>query len=233
MNKTAHYMISKFAGTCNRCGDRVEAGEAIYWLSRGKIECNDCTGGAAFNAVMGNPASIPANQPKPAATNLTGDKWAAAMSWDSSAPSAGASIAATASAEKPAKPRKAKSAPKPAPAKPVPVVASQPPTDAEKKVIDARMIAAGHTTPETAPAMSPDGYGPQSRDDTPAAKTEIERDAVSALVCDQLALLVNALDSATIEQRKTISAYAETFAADSVVPSRARIWTALSIAAVS
>jgi len=221
MNKQAHYMISKFAGTCNRCGDRVEAGEAIYWLARGKIECNDCTGGAAYDAVSGNTTSAL----KSPASDSNGDKWAAAMDWDNSAPSAGASIAATAAVKKPATPRKAKPAPKPTPAKVVPVVASQPPTDAEKKVIDARMIAAGHTPPaETVPET--------------AAKPELfynepNRDAVSALVCDQLALLVNALDSATIEQRKTISAYAETFAADSVVPSRARIWTALSIAAVS
>jgi hypothetical protein len=212
MNKTAHYMISKYSGKCSNCGERVEAGEAIYWLARGQIECNDCTGGAAYDAVMNN--SAPA-APKVTADNTHADKWAAAMDWDTSAP------------QKPAQPRKAKAVPKSKPAKIRPVVAATVPTDAEKKIIDARMIAAadkraydGLPAPKAETVKQPE----------PVEK-EIERDAVSALVCDQLALLVNALDSANSEQRETISTYAKKFAADSVVPSRARIWQALATAA--
>jgi len=208
MNKQAHYMISKYSGKCSKCGERVEAGEAIYWLARGQIECNDCTGGAAYDAVMNSGASA---APKVTANDTHADKWAAAMDWDTSAP------------QTPPKPRKAKPAPKPKPAKIVPVVVSAVPTDAERKIIDARMIAAGHTPPKTETV-------PETPKQPETAK-QPETDAVSRMLCDQLALLVNALDSATIEQRQTISAYAEKFAADSVVPSRARIWHALATAA--
>jgi hypothetical protein len=195
MNKTPKSMISKYDGHCNKCGRTVSAGEPILWLSRGVIECNDCTGGANK-----------ANQPS--AAKLTSDKWQNAMAWDISGNKPA----------KPAQPRKAKPVPVTVPAETAPVVAAVVPADTESKIIDARKIV---------PADKPKTVKKPSFVNNP------NRDAVSALVCDQLALLVNALDMATDTQRQTIRAYAEEFAADSVVPSRARIWNALATAAVS
>ena len=104
----------------------------------------------------------------------------------------------------------------------MPIVASQPPTDAERKIIDARMIAAGVTPPP-----STDAAPPPSTDAAP------ERDAVAAMLCDQLALLVNALDNATGAQRQAVRDYAEKFADDTIRTSRARIWHTLATAAIS
>lgn len=221
MNKTAKYMTSRYAGTCNKCGTRVEAGAPMLWLARGKIECNDCTGGAAFNAVMTGTDNREINtkpQHKAARGTWNIDKLNDAMDWE----------AATPKPAKPAKRTKTRRAATVAPTKDIPVTAPVVPTDAEKKLIDARMITAGHTPPAREVVT-----GRPAAAEVVAPTPEPTRDAVTALVCDQLALLVNALDNATGAQRQTIREYAEKFAADSVVPSRARIWHALATTAIS
>jgi len=43
MTKSAKQITAKYDGTCSCCGRHVDAGEPITWLSKGIIECADCT----------------------------------------------------------------------------------------------------------------------------------------------------------------------------------------------
>ena len=216
--KSPKIMTARYPGKCDRCGRHVEAGETITWITRGVIECRHCTTGTA--------SAVPVTGKfAPDANGSDADAWATAMSWDS-APEPGASITP--------KKRRVKRPQKPAAAKKadtVPVVVSQAPTDAERKIIDARMIAAGHDAPAARETVT--GRSKAAETVVAASDETPEADAVARMISDQLALLVNALDQATAEQRQAVRAYAEKFAVDSVAPSRARIWHALATAAIS
>ena len=79
--RTAKHMISKYDGTCDDCGRKIHAGEQIYWISRGVVQCSDC---------------MPYNDNAPAATmpNSNAGSWSNALAWNS-APPPGASINAS------------------------------------------------------------------------------------------------------------------------------------------
>lgn len=103
------YMTSKFDGTCSDCERHVAAGETIYWLSRGVIECADCArinqrepvSTAARAQRTAQPAQ-PATPSQPAGASFqygTGNpdvtQFDPALSWDDTPPVPGKSIGDT------------------------------------------------------------------------------------------------------------------------------------------
>jgi len=112
MNKSPKQITARFDGTCSCCGRHVDAGEPITWISRGTIDCSDCT---PIKPSTDAPQT-PQDAPKP-------KTWGKAFTWDETPPQIN-TRAAKPEPKPDAKPNSqwfpvAKSKPKPAP-KPAP-----------------------------------------------------------------------------------------------------------------
>ena len=200
-------ITAKYQGTCTDCGAPIYPGEQCEHYARGKIRCMDChTGnddGQRFDDDDRARVSAPA---APA-----GDKWAAAMQWDTRAPAPGASLG-----EAHERPRAAM--------QPSPAAPEQPRTTVTQIASQETRIA------KRATELANESPTAKPEQTSPSAPTPAEIDVIARLIHEQLVTTLNAIGTLSLIQRRDIARACAASALTAGNAERAELWRKLGTA---